>query len=170
MARSTSGMDKNGQIAALLRDFAAIQKSKQSMWGYKRAASAILALEQPIDTLLKPDGTLQKIANVGPRRRGSSSKCFGRARCWRSSSRRRTRPASWRLTRPPRSRTRASPASRPIASSTAGHWTVAGVGAITVRLKPDTTDTTEPRSAANAEPELGHFQVLAGRDSGSVRL
>ena len=38
MARSTSGMDKNGQIAALLRDFAAIQKSKQSMWGYKRAA------------------------------------------------------------------------------------------------------------------------------------
>ena len=66
MARSTSGMDKNGQIAALLRDFAAIQKSKQSMWGYKRAASAILALEQPIETLLKPDGTLQKIANIGP--------------------------------------------------------------------------------------------------------
>src|SRR4029079_2327546 len=66
MARSTSGMDKNGQIAALLRDFAAIQKSKQSMWGYKRAASAILALEQPIESLLKPDGTLQKIPNIGP--------------------------------------------------------------------------------------------------------
>src|SRR5436189_4438073 len=66
MARSTSGMDKNGQIAALLRDFAAIQKSKQSMWGYKRAASAILGLEQPIESLLKPDGTLQKIANIGP--------------------------------------------------------------------------------------------------------
>src|SRR6195256_6144498 len=66
MARSTSGMDKNGQIAALLRDFAAIQKSKQSMWGYKRAASAILSLEQPIETLLKADGTLQKIPNIGP--------------------------------------------------------------------------------------------------------
>src|ERR1700742_1318981 len=66
MARSTPGMDKNGQIAALLRDFAAIQTSKQSMWGYKRAASAILALEQPIETLLKPDGTLQKIPNIGP--------------------------------------------------------------------------------------------------------
>jgi hypothetical protein len=39
------------QIAALLRDFAAIQTSKQSMWGYKRAASAILALEQPIESL-----------------------------------------------------------------------------------------------------------------------
>jgi histidinol phosphatase-like PHP family hydrolase len=59
-------MDKNGQIAALLRDFAAIQKSKQSMWGYKRAASAILALEQPIQSLLNPDGTLQKIPNIGP--------------------------------------------------------------------------------------------------------
>ena len=59
-------MDKNGQIAALLRDFAAVQKSQQSMWGYKRAASAILALEQPIETLLKPDGTLQKIRQHRP--------------------------------------------------------------------------------------------------------
>src|SRR5206468_1732851 len=66
MARATSGMDKNGQIAALLRDFAAIQKSKQSMWGYKRAASAILALDRPIDSLLQADGTLQKIPNIGP--------------------------------------------------------------------------------------------------------
>jgi len=59
-------MDRNGQIAALLRDFAAIQTSKQRMWGYKRAASAILALEQPIETLLNADGTLQKIPNIGP--------------------------------------------------------------------------------------------------------
>jgi histidinol phosphatase-like PHP family hydrolase len=66
MPRSTSGMDRNGQIAALLRDFAAVQKSKQSMWGYKRAASAILALEQPIESLLNADGTLQKIPNIGP--------------------------------------------------------------------------------------------------------
>src|ERR1043166_2031784 len=66
MARATSGMDLNGQIAALLRDFAAIQRSKQSMWGYKRAASAILALEEPIASLLQPDGTLRKIPNIGP--------------------------------------------------------------------------------------------------------
>ena len=66
MPRSTSGMDRNGQIAALLRDFAAVQKSKQSMWGYKRAASAILALDRPIESLLNPDGTLQKIPNIGP--------------------------------------------------------------------------------------------------------
>src|SRR5207247_597657 len=54
------------KIAALLRDFAAIQKSRQSMWGYKRAASAILALEEPIESLLQPDGTLRKIPNIGP--------------------------------------------------------------------------------------------------------
>src|SRR5882762_321838 len=66
MARASSGMDMNGRIAALLRDFAAIQKSKQSMWGYKRAAAAILALEEPIESLLQPDGTLRKIPNIGP--------------------------------------------------------------------------------------------------------
>ena len=64
MKRPTSGMDRTGQIAALLRDFAAIQKSKQSMWGHKRAAAAILALEEPIESLLEPSGTLQKIPNI----------------------------------------------------------------------------------------------------------
>ncbi len=59
-------MDLNGKIAALLRDFAAIQKSQQSMWGYKRAANAILSLEEPIESLLQPDGTLRKIPNIGP--------------------------------------------------------------------------------------------------------
>src|SRR5947208_12252221 len=58
--------DLNGKIAALLRDFAAIQESKQSMWGYKRAAAAILALEEPIESLLQPDATLRKIPNIGP--------------------------------------------------------------------------------------------------------
>src|SRR5262245_36785693 len=66
MARASSGMDLNGQIAALLRDFAAIQKSKQSMWGFKRAASAVLALEEPIASFLQADGTLRKIPNIGP--------------------------------------------------------------------------------------------------------
>ena len=66
MAKRSSGMDMNGRIAALLRDFAAIQKSKQSMWGYKRAAAAILALEEPIESLLQADGTLRKIPNIGP--------------------------------------------------------------------------------------------------------
>ncbi len=66
MPRRSSGMDMNGKIAALLRDLAAVQASKQSMWGYKRAAAAILNLDEPIESLLQPDGTLRKIPNVGP--------------------------------------------------------------------------------------------------------
>src|SRR5215510_15633769 len=66
MARTPTGMDLNGKIAALLRDFAAIQPSKQKTWGYKRAAAAVLALEEPIESLVQPDGTLRKIPNVGP--------------------------------------------------------------------------------------------------------
>jgi histidinol phosphatase-like PHP family hydrolase len=66
MARRAAGMDLNGRIAALLRDFAAVQPSKQRMWGYKRAAAAILDLDEPIESLVQPDGTLRKIPNVGP--------------------------------------------------------------------------------------------------------
>jgi putative hydrolase len=58
--------DTNGLIAALLRDLASVQKSQQSRWGYKRAAAAVRNLEEPIESLLQPDGTLRKIAQVGP--------------------------------------------------------------------------------------------------------
>jgi len=37
------------------------------MWGYKRAAGAILDLDEPIENYLQPDGTLRKIPNVGPK-------------------------------------------------------------------------------------------------------
>src|SRR5436305_5422639 len=66
MARASSGLDTNGLIAGLLRDLAAVQKSTQSRWGYKRAAQAILALGEPIESFLQPDGTLRKIPNIGP--------------------------------------------------------------------------------------------------------
>jgi len=59
-------MDSNGKIAALLRDLAAVQKSQQSRWGYKRAAAAVDTLDEPIESFLQPDGTLKKIANIGP--------------------------------------------------------------------------------------------------------
>lgn len=58
--------DVNSEVAGWLRDFAFVQKSTQSRWGYKRAASAVMYLPVPIDTLLNPDGTLQKIPNIGP--------------------------------------------------------------------------------------------------------
>ena len=59
-------IDINGIVSAALRDFAWVQTSTQSRWGYKRAASAVLALEEPIESLLQPDGTLRKIPNIGP--------------------------------------------------------------------------------------------------------
>jgi len=58
--------DLNGAIAALLRDLATVQSSQQRRWGYKRAAAAIRALEQPVQHYLTPDGTLTKIPNIGP--------------------------------------------------------------------------------------------------------
>jgi putative hydrolase len=60
------GLDLNRQIASLLRDLASVQKSTQSKWGYKRAAAAVLNLEEPIESFLQPDGTLRKIPNIGP--------------------------------------------------------------------------------------------------------
>jgi len=61
-----NGVDTNGLIAALLRDLASAQTSQQSRWGYKRAAAAIRNLDAPIESYLQPDGTLRKIAHVGP--------------------------------------------------------------------------------------------------------
>jgi histidinol phosphatase-like PHP family hydrolase len=59
-------MDTNGVIASLLRDLASVQKSMQSRWGYKRAAAAIISLDEPIEAFLQPDGTLKKIPQIGP--------------------------------------------------------------------------------------------------------
>lgn len=66
MTQKQKQMDTNRLIASLLRDFASVQQSTQSKWGYKRAASAILELEEPIETLVQADGTLRKIPNIGP--------------------------------------------------------------------------------------------------------
>jgi histidinol phosphatase-like PHP family hydrolase len=61
-----SKLDTNARVGALLRDLAAVQKSQQSKWGYKRAAAAILDLDEPLESLVQPDGTLRKIPHVGP--------------------------------------------------------------------------------------------------------
>jgi histidinol phosphatase-like PHP family hydrolase len=66
MARRKAVTDTNSVIAGLLRDLAAVQRSKQSKWGYLRAAEAIAGLPAPIESFLQPDGTLRKIAQVGP--------------------------------------------------------------------------------------------------------
>lgn len=66
MARRQGATDANGVIVGLLRDLAAIQTSRQSKWGYSRAADAIAALPAPIESYVEPDGTLRKIPQVGP--------------------------------------------------------------------------------------------------------
>jgi histidinol phosphatase-like PHP family hydrolase len=43
-----------------------VQVSPHSRWGYKRAASAVLNLERPIEDLVAPDGTLRKTPHIGP--------------------------------------------------------------------------------------------------------
>lgn len=60
------GDDLNATIAGLLRDLASVQTSTQKKWAYTRAASAIRDLDQPIESYVRPDGTLTKIEHVGP--------------------------------------------------------------------------------------------------------
>jgi putative hydrolase len=58
--------DVNAVVGSYLRDLAFAQASQQKMFGYKRAAAAILALDVPLTELLQPDGTLPRIGGIGP--------------------------------------------------------------------------------------------------------
>jgi histidinol phosphatase-like PHP family hydrolase len=59
-------INTNSLVAGLLRDLAAVQTSKQKKWAYARAAEAVAGLAAPIASYLQTDGTLRKIAQVGP--------------------------------------------------------------------------------------------------------
>jgi putative hydrolase len=58
--------DINALVGGLLRDLAFAQTTRPQMFGYKRAAAAILALETPLTELIAAEGTLPKIAGIGP--------------------------------------------------------------------------------------------------------
>jgi putative hydrolase len=58
--------DTNITIAGLLGDLALVQTSEQRKFGYKQAARAIRALDEPIETLRQDDGTLRRIPRIGP--------------------------------------------------------------------------------------------------------
>jgi putative hydrolase len=62
----TAHADVNAVVAGYLRDLAFAQSSEQKMFGYKRAASAILALDLPLTELIQADGTLPRIGGIGP--------------------------------------------------------------------------------------------------------
>jgi len=58
--------DVNAVVGGYLRDLAFAQSSQQKMFGYKRAAAAILALDVPLTDLAGPHGTLPRIPGIGP--------------------------------------------------------------------------------------------------------
>ena len=58
--------DVNAVVGAYLRDLAFAQSSQQKMFGYKRAAAAIFALDTPLTELVGPDGEWPKISGIGP--------------------------------------------------------------------------------------------------------
>ena len=58
--------DVNAVVGGYLRDLAFAQSSPPKMFGYKRAAAAILALDVPLTDLVGPDGALPRIPGIGP--------------------------------------------------------------------------------------------------------
>jgi len=58
--------DVNAVIGGFLRDLAFAQSSQQKMFGYKRAASAILGLDVPLLDLVDPSGAFPRIPGIGP--------------------------------------------------------------------------------------------------------
>jgi putative hydrolase len=58
--------DVNAVVAGYLRDLAFAQTNQQKMFGYKRAAAAILSLDTPLTDLVDRQGRLPKIAGIGP--------------------------------------------------------------------------------------------------------
>src|SRR5947207_15273564 len=63
---SRTHADVNAVVGGYLRDLAFAQSSQQKMFGYKRAAAAILALDLPLTDLVGPDGALPRISGIGP--------------------------------------------------------------------------------------------------------
>ena len=58
--------DINVEISAALRELASAQTLKFKAQVFRRAASAVMALEAPIDTLIGPGGETPEIAGIGP--------------------------------------------------------------------------------------------------------
>ena len=58
--------DVNAVAAGFLRDLAYAQTSEPKMFGYKRAAAAVLALEEPLTNLVGPGRRLARIPGIGP--------------------------------------------------------------------------------------------------------
>lgn len=58
--------DINALVGGLLRDLAFAQTAQPKMFGYKRAAAAVLALDTPLTELIAAEGGMPRIAGIGP--------------------------------------------------------------------------------------------------------
>ena len=63
---STPPADVNGVIGGLLRDLAAVQADRQKTFAYRRAAAAVLSLDEPLDVLTSSGRPVPKIPGLGP--------------------------------------------------------------------------------------------------------
>ena len=63
---SQAPKDVNAEIYGLLRDLAAIQTARSKEFGYKRAAAAVWALDDPLDRLRDQHGQVPRIRGLGP--------------------------------------------------------------------------------------------------------
>ncbi len=64
--RARAVADVNAVIAGYLRDLSLVQSSQPKMFGYKRAAAAILALDVSLAEAIGADGALPRIPGIGP--------------------------------------------------------------------------------------------------------
>jgi histidinol phosphatase-like PHP family hydrolase len=63
---ATALFDVNAVVGGLLRDLAFVQATRPKMFGYKRAARAIFALNDALIELVAAHGALPRIAGIGP--------------------------------------------------------------------------------------------------------
>ena len=58
--------DVNALVSFLLRDLAAVQSSRQKEFGYKRAASAVFWLDEPLTSLWSGSNLGERVRGIGP--------------------------------------------------------------------------------------------------------
>ena len=76
--------DVNAVVGGYLRDLAFVQPTQPQMFGYKRAAAVILALEASLIDLVEPNGRLPRIPGIGPASAHSGCVAAASAKAYRS--------------------------------------------------------------------------------------
>src|SRR6187401_2328636 len=59
-------LDTNAIVGGFLHDLAAVQTVREKTRAFERAARTILQLDAPLESLVAPDGTIEKIPGSAP--------------------------------------------------------------------------------------------------------